>query len=414
MRRLPLTLALLAAAGAAQAVPYAPLDVRAAGMGGTGVASAKAGSAALFNPAMLSAQREGDKFQFVLGLGGLVADEGEMFDEVDAMQDSIDVFNDLADQINNVPPALNTFDQRVADLATEAGNIVGSLNAINKQLLTGEAGATLGVGVPNRKLGVGVFVSANAFLLGSPTIAATDISFLQDRIDEYADGQVNAGDVAAADADFPADSTVTGIAVSIAEYGVALSRRFELASGATLDAGVTPKAVSVSTFEYTAGVDNFDEDDIEDFETTDSGFGLDAGVVYRTSAESPWQFGLVAKNLVGSDYKTNPNIGAPRTIELATQVRAGAAYTTERATVAVDLDLTENDGLLPGAETQFLAIGAEYDMKYVQVRGGYRMNVAGSEVADVASLGLGLGPVDITGVFGSNTYGAFLNLGFGW
>lgn len=100
MRRLPLTLALLAAAGAAQAVPYAPLDVRAAGMGGTGVASAKAGSAALFNPAMLSAQREGDKFQFVLGLGGLVADEGEMFDEVDAMQDSIDVFNDLADQIN--------------------------------------------------------------------------------------------------------------------------------------------------------------------------------------------------------------------------------------------------------------------------------------------------------------------------
>jgi O-antigen ligase len=45
----------LTTAGTSVAAPYAPFDVRSAGMGGTGVASAKAASAALFNPAMLSA-----------------------------------------------------------------------------------------------------------------------------------------------------------------------------------------------------------------------------------------------------------------------------------------------------------------------------------------------------------------------
>ena len=397
MRRLPLAIALLAAAGTSQALPFAPFDVRAAGMGGTGVAAAKAGSAALYNPALLSAQAEGEKFQFVLGFGAVIADESEMFDEVDDLQDAIEAFNAEA---NGSDDPLELF--------TQASAIAGSLTEINDKLLTGDAGGVLGVGVPGQALGVGVFVAGHAYLLGSPSIADNDLSFLTDIITDYLDDNVLSGDIAP----LSAESEVTGVAVSVIEYGVALSRRIDLANGGQLSLGITPKAVSVGTFEYTATVDDFDIDDLDagDNETTDSGFGLDAGLAWRASAESPWQFGLVARNLVGSDYETVSG----RDIELATQLRAGIARTSERATLALDVDLTENDGITDGDATQFAGVGAEYDLKYVQLRAGYRLNLADSEVADVASVGLGLGPVDVTAVLGDNTWGAMLNLGFGW
>lgn len=395
-RRLPLALAMTAlCAGTAHAAPFSPFDVRAAGMGGTGVASAKAASAALFNPAMLSAQKEGDAFQFVLGVGANAADQAEMFDTVDELQTQIDAFDQAV---------ANTDDLGAYNAAVD---IRKSLADIDGNYLIADLGTGLGVGVPGRKLGVGVFVSVKAQALVSPTIAASDYTFIDGVIADYEDNST----IDTPPGTFPGNSQVTGVAIAVAEYGVALSHRLAVGEG-SLDIGVTPKAVEISTFDYTDTIDNFDDADIDSdtYEKTDSGFDLDAGVVYKPNAESNWQYALVVKNLIGGDYKTVTN----RSIELNTQLRAGVAHVKNRTTLAIDLDLTENDGVAPGTETQFLALGAEYDLKYLQGRIGYRANLANSDVDDVASIGLGLGPVDLSVMGNADEVGAYLQIGFGW
>lgn len=390
-----LALCVAATSGGATAAPYAPIDVRAAGMGGTGVASAKAASAALFNPALLSAQQEGDAFQFVLGAGALADDEAETIDTVDDLQTQIDAFDAAAGAADD------------AGIYAAARDIRQSMTEIDGEFLAADLGAGLGIGVPGRKLGVGVFATVKAQALILPDVADSDYAFIDGVLADYeADN-----DIDTAPGNFPAQSEVTGIALAVAEYGVSLSHRFTVGNG-SLDLGVTPKAVEVSTFEYNETIDNFDDEDLDsgDFETTDSGVDVDLGVVYKTAAESPWQFGLVAKNLVGGDYDTITG----RQLSLDTQLRAGAARVTERTTLALDLDLTENEGLIRGTETQFLGFGAEYDLKYLQLRAGYRANLAGSEIADIATVGLGLGPLDISAQASDGTLGAYLQLGFGW
>lgn len=376
----------LSFSAAAIAAPFSPFDVRAAGMGGTGVASSKAASAALFNPAMLSAQVEGDRFQFVLGAGIGAADEAEMFDTIDSLQQEIENFDNAA--------------SNAARRAAAVG-IRDALTEIDNRYLLVDLGGGLGVGVPGRELGVGVFATAKVQTLVTPSVAAGDLAFLNSVI---ASNGVPQGA-------FPGQSRATGVAVAVGEAGVALSHRMSGGNG-MLDIGITPKMIEVSTFEYTQTVDDFDDADIDSgsYETTDSGFDTDIGLVYKPGAESPWQFGLVAKNLIGGDYKTVAN----RNIPLDTQWRAGVARTTDKMTIALDLDLVENDGVAPGAESQFIALGAEYDLSIVQLRAGIRANLADSAVDDAASVGLGLGPLDVSVMGNADEVGAHLQLGFGW
>lgn len=428
VRRILALTAAVAAASTASAAPYAPFDVRAAGMGGTGVASAKAASAALFNPAMLSAQDEGDSFQFVLGVGAQVADEDEMQDQFDEFDTTLTAFDNAIAAIDTSAIALGNDGDPANVQLLNAGTATATLSAQLKELdgdnVNVLPGAGLGIGVPGQKIGVGVFVSGNGQLAVSPQIDGTDIS----RLDRYAgllaDGVITNAEVTAntdlfvnngstvdfTGTQFGSQSTARAIGVAIAEAGVAFSHRYDLAGGSQLSVGLTPKAVEILTYDYVAAADNFDAADIDVSERTDNAFDLDAGVIYKTSAESAWQFGAVAKNLVGGDYKT----ALGKNIEIATQLRVGAARTTKRTTLAVDLDLTENSGTSADDVTQFLGLGAEYDLKYLQLRAGYRANLASSDVADVASIGLGVGPLDISAAASDGTIGAYVQLGFGW
>lgn len=428
VRRILALAAAAAAASTASAAPYAPFDVRAAGMGGTGVASAKAASAALFNPAMLSAQDEGDSFQFVLGVGAQVADEDEMQDQFDEFDTTLTAFDNAIAAIDTSAIALGNdgdpANVQLLNAGTSTATLSAQLKELNGDNVNVLPGAGLGIGVPGQKIGVGVFVSGNGQLAVSPQIDSTDIS----RLDRYAgllaDGVITSAEVTAntdlfvnngstvdfTGTQFGSQSTARATGVAIAEAGVAFSHRYDLASGGQLSVGLTPKAVEILTYDYVAAADNFDAADIDVSERTDNAFDLDAGVAYKSSAESAWQFGAVAKNLVGGDYKT----ALGKNIEIATQLRVGAARTTKRTTLAVDLDLTENSGTSADDVTQFLGLGAEYDLKYLQLRAGYRANLASSDVADVASIGLGVGPLDISAAASGGTIGAYLQLGFGW
>jgi len=430
VRRMLALAAAVAATGTATAAPYAPFDVRAAGMGGTGVASAKAASAALFNPAMLSAQREGDAFQIVLGVGATLADEDEMQDQFDELETTMDALNASIDLIDTSAIAIGSSNAELANAANITAQLSSQLNALDNDQANVLPGAGFGFGVPGPKLGVGVFIGGNAQLAVSTQIAGNDTNRLDRYVALLGDGVLTNGEVTTnpdlfvdttagsnevefvtdINGEFDSQSTARALGVAIAEAGIAFSHRFELANGGQLSAGVTPKAVEILTYDYVADADNFEADDLELTERTDSAFDMDIGVVYKTAADSDWQYALVAKNLVGGDYRT----AAGANIEIATQVRAGVARTTKRTTLAFDLDLTENSGTTRDDVTQFLGFGAEYDLKYLQLRAGYRANLASSDIADVATVGLGLGPIDISAQAADGTVGAFLQLGFGW
>lgn len=415
----------------AVAAPFAPFDVRSAAMGGAGVASAKSASAALFNPAMLSAQREEDDFQFALGVGANVVDQNDMSDSLIDIADSIDELDMALNNIENSGIMLDTYDPDLEVAADSTVRISASLRDISGGTLNIIPGAVLAFGIPSaEKVGVGIYSNVVGQASVIPMVSASDL----DQLDRYAgilaDGTVavsevtdpanadlfvdttgTTGNVQLVNPDFTPASEATVVAVATREVGVALAHRFELSNGAMLAAGITPKMVDLVTYDYTDDTQAFDGDLITDTERTDSYADADIGAVLKLSAETNWQFGAVIKNIAAQDQTTSTG----RTISMAPQLRAGVGHLTENATFAVDLDLTSNGGTTSADDTQFLAIGYETGGRFGKFRAGYRANLAsGSDVPNVATLGFAAGFVSTAFAFGGNTIGANLQISFGW
>jgi hypothetical protein len=124
----------LASLQQASAVPFAPSDARAMGMGGTGVSSSEVASTVQYNPALLANTREDDHFglklpQFSLSIaddGGFI-DEAEDFDEESDLDTSgqgrtnIDLLGDLLDEATG-PLGLEKMESALADI-TAAENM---------------------------------------------------------------------------------------------------------------------------------------------------------------------------------------------------------------------------------------------------------------------------------------------------
>lgn len=411
--RIAIAIALVTAAGVAAAAPFAPFDLRATGMGGTGVASSKAAAAAMFNPAMLSAQKA-DHSQFILGVGAHVAGQEELLNKTEAMVERFAALDGTL-RLSDLPQIRVSAERARVQLQDADGEYIFMGGSV-----------TTAFGMSGEKLGVGVFVTANAYADVVPNISTRDGGTLRLVINDIADNQV-ADDpvtqalISAGELQVASTGEATGALVS--EVGVAFSHRFEFASGRSLAVGITPKAVDVATYHYEETLDNFDDAKIDS--TTVEKVGrhadLDLGVAYRTAADSKWQYGLVVRNLADKTYTTVPGrptglpLTAARDVTIDTQVRIGAARMTDRTTLAFDLDLTESENITPGSNTQFLAVGGEYALKYFQVRGGYRANlVSDSNTDDLLSLGLGLGPVDVSVIANKQQLGAFLGLGMSW
>lgn len=191
-------------------------------------------------------------------------------------------------------------------------------------------------------------------------------------------------------------SNVQVIAVGITEIGLTLSRNFNI-QGHDIAIGITPKLQTIKTYNYVASVEDEDieEKDVTNTEQNFSDFNIDVGAAYQFGSDKQWQAGVVAKNLLSKEYKTESNAYGPTgntqtsttKVSLDTQLRAGISHTTDWTVVAVDLDLMENDPVAFESATQYASIGAEFDLfDTLQLRAGYRTNLSASD-ASVASIG---------------------------
>ncbi|MDH5423488.1 MAG: conjugal transfer protein TraF [Gammaproteobacteria bacterium] len=368
----------------AAALPFAGVDARSLGMGGTGVAGGSVANAASFNPALLAASREGEDFNFSLAFGALAKDEYNMVDAVDALQAPNALGFDLVQQFSAdidayiASPSTTTADPVIASGGALKTNL---LNLNNRPL---ELGVNFGlnVTVPGETLGMSVFANSRGVAAGSVFIDPADLAAIDAVVTAVSASGPTADPFASGTLSGTSNFTLTGAAVT--EVGVALGTKlFGLALG------VTPKQVqidSISSIQQINAASTSFPDTGETFSDTnfDVGVAIDLGAL---------KIGGVAKNMVSKEY---PLIGGNRII-IEPQLRAGVSFDAGWATLTMDQDLTTNKGVISTgvaaidalSETQYTSLGVEFDMSIVQLRAGMRTDNTGN-TDDVLTAGVGL------------------------
>ena len=438
----------------AVAGPFVTADARSMAMGDVGVAASAPGTAALYNPALLSSYSEdNNKFSLVLPNVGVSAYADE---------DTIDSFNDIddndyltriADAVDGINTAINAsnegnFDNYKSLFASSTNEFNSKLDAISGEPLNINANAMFALSRQNKGLGVSVYASSNAVVESSLAISPCDTGLLSAiantvaGADQIADltGSTDSYTCAATGTtiDFidsgelisPDDKLISAVEfalVATSEVGVSLSHAFNL-HGREVSIGITPKVLTVTTQYARPSLQQIDDDqydlgdELEAHEEEYSDMNLDIGVA--TKLLDSLTVGVVVKNLIGQSYDTAlytttfdsaPSEINKQTIDIDPQIRAGLAWQAGGLTVAADLDITENKGYLAGNDSQYMAAGLEYNaFNTLRLRAGMRSNLSDSDdTAFSAGVGLNIvaAHIDLGLISSSNNAGASLQFG---
>lgn len=441
LTKLSVAIGLSIATSSALASPQSFMSARAFAMGGTGVAVAHPSSAPVSNPAMMASKQHGwaDDFGLIFpSLNARFADEEKVLDQIEDTQDSIDTFDEefpALDSLNDITnnPAL----QQTSQILQE------QLIALDQDNMRGNAGIGISFAIPSQKFSVGVFSTATGTLTARGNLASDD----QKVLNALATGDISGlGDpdtpgtlanelqnaIASTEKKYEFDSYGEGLASAVIEGGVSFSTSFNLHSSNSLSIGVSPKFVQLRTYHYIQGVKDFDEDDsgLSDYETTKSGFNLDLGTAYNFGQSKQWMVGVSARNIIPMELDSSPYVGnvskdltvEKRTLELNPMVTAGIAHKSDYHVVTAEVDLTKKEAFGFEDDTQWAALGAEFDaFRYAQLRVGVRHNLASNDDNDgieektqfTAGLGLNIVGVrlDLGALYSDADVGAALELG---
>lgn len=432
LTKLSLAIGLSIATASAMASPQSFMSARSFGMGGTGVAVAAPSDAPAENPAMMAADHHSWNDDFGLTLPSVnvrAADEEETVDQVDDIQDVIDEFDRLVSQLEFDPSQANA-----DSLALTAGDLRDRLVDFDRDTMRANAGLGLALAVPSKSVSVGVFTNANLTATVRGELSEDDRLLLDNIVTAAETGNVgdveNVIDNAAVDQDGNILFNSRGkiLASAVGEVGVSFARQFELSNGNSFQLGLSPKYVELRTFQYTESVSGFEDDEFDgdQYQTDKSGFNLDIGAAYAFGDENQWNAGIVVKNLIPMELDSaasRPELGEEvRTLELNPMATAGIAHKSEYHVVTAEIDLTKKEAFGFEDDTQWAALGAEFDaFRYAQLRFGVRHNLASNEDNDgieektqfTAGLGLNIVGVrlDIGALYSDADVGAALELG---
>lgn len=359
----------------AQATSFGAYDPRSVGMGGVGVTTATARNANFYNPAALAATKDSEDFAFNLTVAARAADPDKLADDIDTLEaagDRLDV--EVAKFTASQTPANAT---TLGIAVTDVNNILKTVN--NKTLDVNAFGGAI-LAIPSKKVGIGLHASGRADF--GAKLNYQDATFFGNLGTELLDcGNNNLAQCSAANTRLNNQKDATGElqlnsrlelrGLLVTEVGLALARRFNEYGG--VDVGITPKYQKVKTFNQSISAQNADVDFDKNALETNS-FNMDLGVT-KTYGDS-YKAGLVVKNLLPRKYALS---NTTETIKLDPQVRLGLSHHTNWTTVGLDVDLTKNKGIEGFTKaSQFAGVGAELDVWLVQLRVGYRHDLAGN------------------------------------
>lgn len=395
-------------------------EARSDAMGGTGVASASYGSGVLINPALLAKAKPEDNVTVILpSVRAQISDKDNLRDKIDDINDKVDYYDDVidnltfADFITNPTGTINQVRGAATDLADELEYLDGKTARAN-------AGAGIAVSIPNDVLSFAFVAKAYAHARVSSNIDQQDIDYLRgDRI--VADAGLVAIGSSSDIITRNLNSTASGRAAIVSDYGVAVARQFQFGD-VPVSIGVTPKLQKTWLFNYTTSIYDYDSSDFNSsrYRNDDTGFNVDAGIA--ADFGDNWTVGLSGQNLISRDIDTKDiQIRDGRTQEvrnykdtyqISPVVTAGLAWHTDRVTLSADGDLTETKGFKSEEASQYVGVGAEVrPLDWLAVRAGYRADVKGDD-SNVATAGIGFAPfnrvhVDLMGLYGEDeTWGA--------
>ena len=411
LTKLSLAIGLSIATTSTIASPQAFMSSRSFAMGGTGVAVAHPAAAGATNPAMMAADHHewSNDFGLILpSINARFADEEETINQIDDIQDTIDRFQEL-DKTSNP-----------AEAQQAAGELRRQLNDFDRDTVRIDGGLGLALAVPSESFAVGFFTNGNVRATVRGEFDEDDEQFLADL--ETA-STVN---LIAADLDRDLESRGRILASAVAEVGLSIATSIDLQNESRLQLGISPKYVQLRTFQYTETVSGFEDDefDSDEYQTDKSGFNLDVGAAYAFGSRNQWNAGIAVKNLIPMelDSAASSPDEEKRTLELDPMVTAGIAHKGDFHVLTAEIDLTEKKAFGYEDDTQWVALGAEFDaFRYAQLRFGVRQNLASNDDNDGIeedtqfTAGIGLSPfgarLDIGGLISDADLGAAIELG---
>lgn len=291
-----------------QAVEFAVVGARAAGMGGAGVAVTSDAYATYWNPAGLAMTKTID-----IRVGFSI----QAIDRVGV--------NDTLKEIENLDKNNVTNLNQLQSLADKINRPGASVSAI------GAGGLYLKGYYGDHAFGVSVADVATAGMFAPTRLVA----------------QNNGGTLSV-----NGQLALQGLEARQATFSYAyafLDRTFSI--------GVTGKLIQGAAYNGTASVTNGEVDVADSLGKAklSTAFGIDVGAVYRPSS---WlRLGIVAKDINAPSFDTKT---AGQQFKLEPQVRGGVAVNPwESLTVTADMDVTSNRTLTPGIKSQVLSLGAE-------------------------------------------------------
>ena len=392
--RLISTFLLITASASAGAVPFT-FDARTLGMGGVSVATADLATAAWANPSMLTRQRIEDDFALLIGVGGFARDDDDLLGDVVDFQDADDARRDAIDNGDLVGEVEAAFDMR------------SIVRGIDGKVVAPEASGLLAVGIAFETFSMAV--SARSDLIAGGTVTDLSCDLLTPGCDP--------------NELFSENFNILNLeGVQATEVALSFARDFELFER-RVSVGIKPKAVDLRSYSFSESIltiesgaediiDKGDKKKLGTLSTVDLGFAMDL--------TENVLLGLTVRNLFTDSFDVGNS-----TLNYDTESTIGIAYHNSFMTVAMDIDLTENEPLLANnsfkvLKTRFVQLGAEFSAgDYVFLRAGVSKNIA-SDIPSGAkdprySVGIGfwLGfNLDIAAVVSDNVVGAMLQTGF--
>ncbi|MDO3720779.1 conjugal transfer protein TraF [Marinobacter sp. chi1] len=403
LTRLSVAIGLSIATTSAMASPQSFMSSRSFGMAGTGVAVAHPASAPTDNPALMAGDHHdwSDDFGLILPSANIqAADEEEVIDQIDDIQDSINQLNANISSFEGAPS------ESGKDAVQAAAADVGDrLEKFDQDTVRTNLGAGLSLAVPSKAVSVGFFANANLTATVRGDLSDQDLATI-DTIANAADAtdlenQLNNAGITDANGDINLTSEGQVLASAVGEVGVSFARQFDLSNGNVFQLGLSPKYMELRTFQYNESVSGFDDEnaDADENMTEDNGFNVDIGAAYRFGEEGQWNTGMVVKNLIPMELDS---VDKQYTLHIDPMVTAGIAHSGEYHVVTAELDLTKKEAFGFEDDTQWLAVGAEFDAwRYAQLRVGVRQNLASNDdndgIAEETQFTAGLG-VNLMGV----------------
>jgi hypothetical protein len=353
--------------GIANASTHA-VDARSMAMGNTGVASSDYLTAAFHNPALVASYEDEDDIGILIPAIAATANDPD--DTLELIDDA-----ELAYDNNDV---------------VELERFLSDLD--DNRPLNVTAAMGISVAIPNNMLSASLFTGGYVELIAIPDVTSTG------NLSDYEDSKVN----------------LAGF--GYAEVGIALAKLFVI-EGQRFSLGVSPKFQDIRTYADIMTLEDFDLDDYDESEQSESAFNIDVGAVWHLGS---YQVGVVGKNLLEQEIDAVLTNGHKvETYTLSPIFSVGFAYRSEYFTAAIDADLTAQERFdVKGDETQFIRFGVEGDAwGWAQLRAGYEVDME-NNLENSITAGLGISPFEVVSLdlaasyAGENQVGVSGNLAF--